>query len=161
TVAVGSEWVHPQGVPPESTVLTLRAAGCTLRTDTFPCPCAEQPTLAVAFMGVASGHAACCRPRTAQAFSYEGLAPRRSAVCLLSGSGPGLEANEDVEVDRPIGVPSLCCGEDLAEHVTPPEHRPEHRRAHACRLENLLEIGDLIRVREDQRALVLRHPSRM
>ena len=71
------------------------------------------------------------------------------------------EAHEDVEVDGAVGVPGLRCGKDLAEHVAPPAHWPEKRRAHARRLENLPELGNLIRVREDQGALVLRPPARM
>ncbi len=82
-------------------------------------------------------------------------------MCYGDRSGHVREAHKDVEVDGAIGVPSLRCGDDLPEHLTPPDHRPEKRRAHARRLENLPEIGDLVRVREDQGALVLRHPPRM
>ena len=67
----------------------------------------------------------------------------------------------DVEVDRAGGVPGLRCGKDLAEHVAPPDHWPEKRRAHVRRLEYLPDIGNLVRVRKDRGALVLRHPSRM
>jgi hypothetical protein len=79
----------------------------------------------------------------------------------VDGSGHMREAHEDVEVDGAIGVPSLRCGDDLTEHLTPPHHRPEKRRAHARRLEYLSEVRGVVRVREDQGALVLRHPPRM
>ena len=71
------------------------------------------------------------------------------------------KAHEDVEIDGTIGVPGLRCGDNPPEHLTPPDHRPEKRRAHTRRLEHLPKIGSLIRVREDQGALVLRHPPRM
>src|SRR5262245_52930353 len=71
------------------------------------------------------------------------------------------KAYEEVEVDGTIGMPDLRGGDDLAKHPALPEHRPEKRRAHARRLEDLPKIRDLIRVREDQRALVLRHPPWM
>jgi hypothetical protein len=71
------------------------------------------------------------------------------------------EAHEDVEVDGAVGVPGLRCGEDLAEHLAPPDHRPEKRRAHVRRLEYLSEVRALVRVRKDEGTLVLRHPPRM
>ena len=71
------------------------------------------------------------------------------------------EAHEDVEVDGAVGVPGLRCGEDLAEHLAPPAHRPEQRRAHMRGLEYLSEVHGLVRVRTDEGTLALRHPPRM
>jgi len=82
-------------------------------------------------------------------------------VRQVDGSGHMREAHEDVEVDGAVGVPGLRCGEDLAEHLAPPDHRPEKRRAHVRRLEYLSEVRGLVRVRKDEGTLVLRHPPRM
>src|SRR2546422_3701914 len=71
------------------------------------------------------------------------------------------EAHEGVEVDGAVGVPGLRCGEDLAEHLAPPDHRSEKRRAHVRRLEYLSEVRGLVRVRMDEGTQVLRHPPRM
>jgi hypothetical protein len=66
-------------------------------------------------------------------------------MCYVDSSGHVREAHQDVEVDSAVGVPSLRCGDDLPEHLTPPEHRPENRRAHARCLEDLSTIRRLIR----------------
>ena len=55
-------------------------------------------------------------------------------MCRVDGSGHVREAHEDVKVDGAIGVPGLRCSDKLPEHLTPPEHRSEKRRAHARRL---------------------------
>jgi hypothetical protein len=82
-------------------------------------------------------------------------------VCHGDGSGHVREAHEDVEVDGAVGVPGLRCGEDLAEHLASPAHRPIERRAYVRRLEYLSEVRGLVRVRKDEGALVLHHPPRM
>ena len=80
--------------------------------------------------------------------SHEGPEPLWSAVGDVDSSGHVRKAHEDVEVESAVGVPRLRGGEDLPEHLTPPDHRPEHRRAHARRLEDLTKIRRLIRIRE-------------
>src|SRR5262245_48002722 len=78
----------------------------------------------------------------------------------VDGSGYMREAHENVEVDGAIGVPRLRRGDDLPEHLPPPDHRPVERRAHARRLQDLPKVWGLVRVRNDSGALVLHHPPR-
>src|SRR5919197_1874142 len=77
----------------------------------------------------------------------------------MDGSSHMRKAHEEVEVESAVGVPRLGGGEELAEHLTPPEYRPEHRRAHARGLEDLAKIRRLVRIREDQGTLVPHHLS--
>ena len=81
-------------------------------------------------------------------------------MCHVDGSGHVHKAHEEVEVDGAVGIPGLRRGDDLAEHLTPPEHRPVERRAHVRRLEYLSEVRGFVRVRNHSGALVLYHPPR-
>ena len=91
--------------------------------------------------------------------SHEGPEPLWSAVGDVDSSGHVRKAHEDVEVESAVGVPRLRGGEDLPEHLTPPDHRPEHRRAHARCLEDLAKIRRLIRIRENHGTLFMHHLS--
>src|SRR2546423_14821287 len=93
------------------------------------------------------------------AWSHEGPEPLWSAVGDVDSSSHVRKAHEDVEVESAVGVPRLRCGENLPEHLPPPAHRPEHRRAHASGLEDLAKIRRLIRIREDHGTLGPHHLS--
>jgi hypothetical protein len=58
-----------------------------------------------------------------------------------------------------VSFPGLHCGENLAKHLTPPEHRPVERRAHMRRLEYLSEVRGFVRVRHNSGTLVLYNPA--
>ena len=80
-------------------------------------------------------------------------------MCYVDGSGHVREAHQDVEVESTVDVPSLCCGDELPEHLTPPAHRPEHPRAHPRGREDRAKIRRLVRIREDHGTLVPHHLS--